>query len=325
MMNRTKLKTKLLSFEVFEDNEYLDKYVSLILANENTIMERFKTQKHHIIPIHVYKYLKIAEDNSSSNIVNLTYNNHVMAHFYLFHCSSNKYIKRGNFAALKYIVHNRHVPKSEVDILTALPEYQSMYEEYIKLHSESMKGVQVGDKNPFYGKHHTPETRALIRDKIINLSPEVKEHNKQRIREANCGRVKTEAEKQKRLDTMEQHGGYGFWITDEYRKKLSESLKGRNIHSKGRIHINNGVEAKLVNPEELDIYLSKGWKRGRLPFSEEARKHFSEAHKGQKHSLGKIWVTNGVVNHTIFPEEFDKYRNLGYYRGRTPVKKFTNL
>lgn len=318
MMYTTELKTKLLSFGVFEDNEYLDKYVSLILANESTTKERFKTQKHHIIPIHVYKYLKIAEDNSSSNIVNLTYDNHVMAHFYLFHCSSNSHIKRGNFTALQYIVHNQYVPKSEADILIALPEYQNMYEEYIKLKSESMKGVQVGEKNHFYGKHHTVETRALIRDKIINLSPEVKEFNKRRIREANCGRVKTDSEKQKRLDTMNQHGGCGWWITEDYRTKLSNSMKGKNIHSRGRKHINNGVEAKMVTVEELDKYLSSGWKLGRLPCSDEARQHYSEASKRRKFStLGRIWVTNGTVNHNIFPEEFDKYYNLGYYRGRT--------
>lgn len=321
MMYRTKLKTKLLSFGVFEDNEYLDKYVSLILANESTVRERFKTQKHHIIPKHVYKYLKIAEDNSSSNIVNLTYNNHVMAHFYLFQCSSNNYIKRGNFAALEYIVHNRYVPKSEVDILIELPEYQSMYEEYIKLLSESLKVTQVGEKNPFYGKHHTTETRALIRDRIINLSPEVKEYNKQRIREANCGRVKTAEEKQKRLDTMEQHGGYGFWITDEYREKLSESLKGKNTHTKGRIHINNGIQAKMVTSSELDTYLSNGWKLGRLPVSDEVKQKHREFKKGKPFTSGLIWVTNESDTRLINPNELNKYIESGYRRGRTLVKE----
>lgn len=155
-----------------------------------------------------------------------------------------------------------------------------------------------GKNNPNYGKHLTEEAKTKIGN-------------------ANRGRIKTDSEKQKRLDTIKQHGGYGFWITDEYCAKLSKSLKGKNTHTKGRKHINNGIEAKMVTLDELDAYLSNGWVLGRIPFSEETRKKFSEVKKGKAYSLGKIWVTNGTVNHSIFPEEFDKYCDLGYYRGRT--------
>ena len=323
-MESIELRNVLLSFNVFIENDFFEKYINLIIDNQNTKPEKFKTQNHHIVPLHVYKYLNLKEDNSKSNIVVLHYKDHVLAHFYLFNCTTDKQIKRANYTALQYIVHNQQVPKSESDLLVRLPEYQKMYDEYCILNSELQKGVQAGEKNHFYGKHHTEETRRKMKEHHKDFSGKnhpnygnrMSDEAKQRISEANRGRVKTEAEKQKRLDTMEQHGGYGFWITDEYRKKLSESLKGRNTHSKGRIHINNSVAAKLVTPEELDIYLSNGWKQGRLPFSEEARKHFSEAQKGQKHSLGKIWVTNGTVNHLILPEELDKYCNLGYHRGR---------
>ena len=42
----------LLTYEGFINNEYLDKYCELINKNINRINEKFKTQKHHIIPVH---------------------------------------------------------------------------------------------------------------------------------------------------------------------------------------------------------------------------------------------------------------------------------
>lgn len=44
------LKDKLLSTFLFEENEYFKKYVELIESNIKTKQQKFKTQKHHIIP-----------------------------------------------------------------------------------------------------------------------------------------------------------------------------------------------------------------------------------------------------------------------------------
>ena len=44
------LKEKLLSLGIVEDNEYLDFYCTLIENNRDTKREKYKTQKHHIIP-----------------------------------------------------------------------------------------------------------------------------------------------------------------------------------------------------------------------------------------------------------------------------------
>lgn len=328
-MGSIELRNMLLSFNVFLENEFFEKYINLIIDNQHTKSEKFKTQNHHIIPLHVYKYLNLPENNSKSNIVVLHYKDHILAHFYLFNCTSNKQIKRANYTSLQYIVHNHQVPKNESELLLKLPEYQKMYDEYCILNSELQKGVQVGEKNGFYGKHHDEATRKKMREHSPHLSgennPNYGKHlsyeAKQKLSRANRGRVKTEAEKQKRLDTMEQHGGYGFWITDEYRKKLSESTKGKNTHSKGRIHINNGIQAKMVTSSELNTYLSNGWKLGRLPFSDEVRQKYSDIRKGKPFTQGLIWITNGEVNKLIHPNELNKYIELGYRRGRTLVKE----
>lgn len=50
-MTETELKNKLLETGIFIDNEWLDKYVELVVSNQGTSYTRFKTQNHHIIPV----------------------------------------------------------------------------------------------------------------------------------------------------------------------------------------------------------------------------------------------------------------------------------
>ena len=50
-----KLRDRLLATNLFIENEYFEKYVSLIEANKNTKTQRYKTQKHHIVPNIAFK------------------------------------------------------------------------------------------------------------------------------------------------------------------------------------------------------------------------------------------------------------------------------
>lgn len=131
-----------------------------------------------------------------------------------------------------------------------------------------------GIHNGFYRKHHTQETRAKfkLRKKVYGqehhrFGKHLSEEAKKRISDKNRGRIKTDEEKQKRLDTMDKHGGYGWWITDEYRQKLSQSQRGKNDWTKGTVWINNGNRTKMIQPDQLDEYLLQGWTRGRLKMS----------------------------------------------------------
>lgn len=186
----------------------------------------------------------------------------------------------------------------------------------------------IGENNPYYGQHHSEESRKKMREHHAHLfgknHPNYGNHlsddAKHRISHANTGRIKTEEEKQKRIDTINDHGGFGWWINDAYRIKLSNALKGKNIHTKGRKHINNGIQSKMVTVDELVDYLSNGWSLGRLPVSEATRQKCSAKHKGIPITLGHIWVTDGKLSHLIKPDELSKYIDLGYHRGRTLVK-----
>lgn len=312
-MTTIELRDRLLSFKVFKENEFFNKYLNLITSARGT---GTLCQRHHIVPLHVYSILGLDPDNSESNLVTLKYTDHILAHYYLCNFSIDVRVRRANFASLYLIAHNPHVPNNESDLLATLPEYERLYNDYINIQHQLRKGTMTGELNPFYGRSHTDATKQKIRDSLSNMSDERKEYIKQRTREANCGRIKTEAEKQKRIDTMIAHGGCGWWITEEYCKKLSESLKGKNVHSKGRIWVNNGSECKMLEPKNLDMYLNSGWKLGRLPISEATRQAYKQRKKS-KPNTGYVWVTNGVDSHTIRPEELDTYIAQGYYRGRT--------
>ena len=88
--------------------------------------------------------------------------------------------------------------------------------------------------------------------------------------------------------------GHKEFITDEWREKSSKI-------SKGRVHITNGSEDKMIFPEQLDHYLSEGWCKGRSKI------------KGK--NSGKIHITNGKDRKQIYPSELSKYRDKGWRKG----------
>ena len=82
------IKDKLLQTQLFIDNEFLDKYLNLIILNLSTKRELYKTQRHHIIPRKVFKIKGINVDNSRKNLVNLLYKDHILVHYYLCKCTT---------------------------------------------------------------------------------------------------------------------------------------------------------------------------------------------------------------------------------------------
>ena len=82
------LKQKLLDTGYFIDNEWLEKYLTLVV---DVPVSFSYTEKHHVIPASCSKLLgKRSADDSKSNLVNLTFVDHCRAHFYLYHCTKGK-------------------------------------------------------------------------------------------------------------------------------------------------------------------------------------------------------------------------------------------
>lgn len=75
----------------------------------------------------------------------------------------------------------------------------------------------------------------------------------------------------------------------------------------GRVRIIKGSKMKNVPADEVEKYLALGWKRGAKKFTAK------QCQKLSKQRKGKVWVTDGVHNHFVHPNDIP----MGFVHGRT--------
>lgn len=137
------IKQKLLDLGLCIENDYLDLYVNLIVSNLNQEKMKDKTQLHHIIPRYYFKLTNINVDNSKSNLVNLTFEQHVLAHYYLMRCSKTNELAKKNAYALIRWVHSCDLQNIKLD-----GTYNKLYEE-----------IQNNNRLCHLGTHHTTSNK----------------------------------------------------------------------------------------------------------------------------------------------------------------------
>lgn len=96
-----KIKQKLLEFDIFVDNEYLNKYVELIVNNSEKKFFNEYTETHHILQRSYFKKHKLKLDNSDNNLIKLSLADHILAHYYLCFCTKNGYDVDNSIAFIK--------------------------------------------------------------------------------------------------------------------------------------------------------------------------------------------------------------------------------
>lgn len=151
-----------------------------------------------------------------------------------------------------------------------------------------------GEDNGMFGRTHTEESKQKMSKK--RKGRHLTDEHKQKLSESGKGRIVTEETKQKISESQK-----GRVFSDEHKHKLSEANKGKippnkgkqlseelkakisdvvkdkmrsdsvrdkcrigGYNTAGRIWINDGVNSKRVKENELDAYLSTGWKQGRI-------------------------------------------------------------
>ena len=98
--------------EVFNINsEYYEEMMNIILVSKVNPPE--KGQIHHIIPRCWYKHYNLEVDNSISNTVLLTYENHKKVHKLAYKCAKEKWLKSKLACACHYFGDNE--PKIHLD------------------------------------------------------------------------------------------------------------------------------------------------------------------------------------------------------------------
>lgn len=123
------IKETLLQHDGFIDNTYLDMYVKLIQRNITTKQKPRVTNSHHIIPRSWFKLNCKEVDNSMSNLVNLVYRDHVLAHYYLCLCTENE-LQFANELALVCLTTRKKLSAVDKQLVTSLPLYNVIYENY---------------------------------------------------------------------------------------------------------------------------------------------------------------------------------------------------
>lgn len=139
------------------------------------------------------------------------------------------------------------------------------------------------------------------------------EHTKGLLAGENNPAKRPEVREKIRLSKLGNTNTLGKHIhSEEWKKELSQKRKSL-------ICITDGKNQKFVKPEELEKYFSLGWykgsnQKGKIS-SENQKKLNGLAHKG------RIRITNGKINKNILPEEYEEWKNKGFWKGLTTITK----
>lgn len=158
---------------MFKENKYLHIYYSIIERAKTRVCEDY-TETHHIIP------RALGGNNEKTNLVELTPREHFICHLILPRITDG--INRQKMIYAYTIMSGRKVYGSK--------KYEFYRKEYAKINSilrsgagNGMWGVdRSGDKNTFFGKKHSAESKKKISEKkkgvSIKLPPKTLEHRK---------------------------------------------------------------------------------------------------------------------------------------------------
>ena len=116
----------------------------------------------------------------------------------------------------------------------------------------------------------------------------------------------------------------GINVSEETRNKLRTKQLGKKC-------VNNGIIGKYISEAEISDYLSRGWKLGHVPKDRSERinkfkqTHYTKDNTEWKNNLskankGKKWVTDGLNDKQIKPEEINYYLSIGFRLGRSKAR-----
>lgn len=158
---------------MFKENKYSRCYYNIINRAKSRVLEGY-AETHHILP------RSLGGTNDSENLVRLTAREHYICHLLLPKMTSGASYQKMIYAYT--IMSGRKLYNSK--------KYNFYRAEYAKINSELRSGEgngmfgadRKGEKNTFFGKKHSDETKHKISEKkkgvSITLPPMTEEHKK---------------------------------------------------------------------------------------------------------------------------------------------------
>ena len=175
---------------------------------------------HHKFPRSFSKKDGADIDNDADNLVSLSLADHFRVHYYLWKSAKKGY--RAMMAKAFVLMRKRVVVyASDETIEQIAKDYEEAMKEAAEQHSKAMKG----EKNPFYGKKHSEETKN--KNSEAHKGKHLSEETKRKISEVKKGTHHSEETKRKISRAQK-----GKPKSDETRRKLSEAKKGTHHSEK---------------------------------------------------------------------------------------------
>lgn len=244
-------------------NEYYRKYIELIdyaKSEEYELQEYY--EKHHIVPRSFYEKKHMSIDNSDDNLVALNLQDHFMAHWYITKCCVQKMKRSMEYAVvLMSNMVNCKTNREDTAIAKAVAFALSKVDKMrIPVSDETRRRISealIGEKHPFYGKHHSEEA-------------------KKRISESNIGRVFAEEHRKHISESMTGHK-----VSEETKKKMSEAQTGKtNAPTKSVLQFSKTGEFIAEYPSIMEAERQTGCNPS----------HICQCCKGKRKSAGGfIW------------------------------------
>ena len=149
----------------------------------------------------------------------------------------------------------------------------------------------IGEKHPWYGKHHTEESKRKMRENHADYNGE---------NHPLYGKHRSKETKQK---ISEHHADVSGENNPNYGKRGELSpIFGRKHTEESRKHMSDAQRLRYQSYE----------------YSEETKQKMSDAAKKRPpNCVGKIWVTNGIQNFRIDPSQLNDYISNGFKQGQT--------
>ena len=206
-------------------SEYWKKVEKIYEENESFPKKIVKERNlHHKFPRSFSKKDGVDIDNDEDNLVSLSLADHFRVHYYLWKSAKKGY--RGMMAKAFVFMRKKAVVYATDETIEQIAKD---YEEAMKEVAEATSKAMKGEKNSFYGRHHSEEAKKKM-SKARKGKPtwskgkKLSEETKKKISEAQKG---------------ENNHNYGKHFSEETKKKLSEAMKGNKYHL-GKHWFNNG-------------------------------------------------------------------------------------
>jgi hypothetical protein len=308
------LKEKLLATSLFIDNAFFQSYIELIEKNLLTEPQKSTTQKHHIFPKCLSKRLNLMIDNSSANLVNLLYKEHILAHYYLIYATEDRYLKTANIHAFNKLLKMQGHWLDEASLQDLLHKQQEIYEQTGSLRSELSRRINSGGcyvNNGIKSKHiqlnelDTYLAQGWKRGQIQN-------HSASRGKIVITDGIHEKRVLSKDLDAFLEAG----WIMGRVNKGRPHKKTHRSYIVVWSPELN--IE-RHISTEDKETFLANGFKLGGLKCEKPYKK--CPASKAGKATKNKIWIHNDLQTKMILPVDIDEYLIAGWVLGRGKIKK----